>query len=683
MVKAKENNTNIKVAVQTTGNKSVSATAQPTVVNSSVETTNNLAKYYADLSKEYAIGDDIVQGKDRSSKYHANMSAVSANEAKYYANIAENTSNNVQEFANDAIGNIENIENSAINNIEVVENDAIENITTTTTNAKDESLQAIQDKREEAISDIATKARALPMFTPIWSDHILNDASYLRADTFSWHNGDIYTTAYNVLLNEFNSDKSIEELEGNVTYKRTPSGFKIADIAQHENILTTFTMTGKSWFYVLDTAQQRFKLPRTQYSFTGIRDTVGGDVKAGLPSLSLNSTGAHTHTRGTMNITGQAGFTDMRSSPTSTGAFYFTGSSGSQEGGGKASTNPDLAFDASRSWTGATSSNGAHSHTITDSAGVLGKSNTVQPSATQMYLYFFVGNYTRPQSDIDIGELVELINERDFEGQVADGKQELTTTKNNCIKEINNNSVGNRVIKTGDTMTGTLYIKPKTNVPLVLLSDNVDKTQAPETNTGIQLCMRDKNSQLVGLLEQWNFTTGEKRMTMRALNSISGTEKTGQITVSVDADGNAFTSAPTPATGDNSTKIATTAYCVNMRCTSKATTTSSASTTRPCWVVQNYLSGGSWYRVWSDGWIEQGGISSAVADKAGITVSFLKSFANTNYDLQVTSIWQGTNDDTTWMQSYQIRQDSLKNNSFYVYSRSSTQKVFRWYACGY
>jgi hypothetical protein len=127
--------------------------------------------------------------------------------------------------------------------------------------------------------------------------------------------------------------------------------------------------------------------------------------------------------------------------------------------------------------------------------------------------------------------------------------------------------IDTKVSKSGDTMNGVLTIQSSTGKPLNLKSNNVDKTQAPASNLGIAISMLDKNNQMVGLLEQWNFTTGEKRMTMRALNSISGTEKTGQITVSVDANGNAFTSAPTPPTGDNSTKIATTAWVNNSKST--------------------------------------------------------------------------------------------------------------------
>ena len=44
-----------------------------------------------------------------------------------------------------------------------------------------------------------------PLFSFIWADHILNDASFLRADTFSWQNGHFYKSAYEHLVEDYNS----------------------------------------------------------------------------------------------------------------------------------------------------------------------------------------------------------------------------------------------------------------------------------------------------------------------------------------------------------------------------------------------------------------------------------------------------------------------------------------------
>ena len=76
-------------------------------------------------------------------------------------------------------------------------------------------------------------------------------------------------------------------------------------------------------------------------------------------SHSCSSTGNHTHTRGNMNITGT--FTNTDDSYT-TGAFYVTSSNFGTDGGD--APQHIYGFDASRSWSGATSSNGNHQHTI-------------------------------------------------------------------------------------------------------------------------------------------------------------------------------------------------------------------------------------------------------------------------------------------------------------------------------
>ena len=82
---------------------------------------------------------------------------------------------------------------------------------------------------------------------------------------------------------------------------------------------------------------------------------------------------------------------------------------------------------------------------------------------------------------------------------------------------------------------------------------------------------------------------------------------------------------------DSSEKIVTTRFLTNRWTTSRATTTSSASKARPAVVIQNYVNGTSWYRVWSDGWIEQGGVVTINGADQNGTVTLLKAHANANY----------------------------------------------------
>lgn len=132
-----------------------------------------------------------------------------------------------------------------------------------------------------------------------------------------------------------------------------------------------------------------FKLPdfRNRYICGVDNNLAFGYVSAGLPNLGLATTsaGAHTHTRGTMNITGSFNIPDDRSvSPT--GAFTQAKKSdfNCSDTGGDGKT---VSFTASRSWTGATSSNGAHIHTITSSSSLYGTTSTIKTDGIKVRVY--------------------------------------------------------------------------------------------------------------------------------------------------------------------------------------------------------------------------------------------------------------------------------------------------------
>lgn len=84
---------------------------------------------------------------------------------------------------------------------------------------------------------------------------------------------------------------------------------------------------------------------------------------ANIPSHnhSCNSVGNHTHTRGTMNITGRVGCFGEEGTNYPNGAFYQTKEMGTGHEGGD---DYMVYMDASRNWSGATSSNGIHQHSI-------------------------------------------------------------------------------------------------------------------------------------------------------------------------------------------------------------------------------------------------------------------------------------------------------------------------------
>lgn len=101
------------------------------------------------------------------------------------------------------------------------------------------------------------------------------------------------------------------------------------------------------------------------------------------------------------------------------------------------------------------------------------------------------------------------------------------------------------------------------------------------------------------------------------------------------------------------------------------------------YVLQTWNNGTSWYRVWSDGWIEQGGIKeNPVFNGAVQTLTLPKAHKNVSYT--ITGI--GVKKSKVWGYA-SIEEKSITKNSFkYSGMGSSGQDgivEFRWYTCGY
>lgn len=85
-----------------------------------------------------------------------------------------------------------------------------------------------------------------------------------------------------------------------------------------------------------------------------------------LPSHthSISTDGSHTHTRGSMNITGSFCSFDIGLIEPANGAFYDYIWTQSKVSPGGEGNDTRITFDASRNWSGETSWNGSHSHVI-------------------------------------------------------------------------------------------------------------------------------------------------------------------------------------------------------------------------------------------------------------------------------------------------------------------------------
>ena len=125
----------------------------------------------------------------------------------------------------------------------------------------------------------------------------------------------------------------------------------------------------------------------------------------------------------------------------------------------------------------------------------------------------------------------------------------------------------------------------------------------------------------------------------------------------------------TPATSDNSTKIATTAFVNNWV---------TANTSNVHVVVETYESGSSWYRIYDDGWIEQGGWKSGFSSANTFeNVNLHKPFADTYYNVQVSG-----GGSVTTIYNYKIGNSSTNTTTAFKLLASNTGAACFWYACG-
>lgn len=99
---------------------------------------------------------------------------------------------------------------------------------------------------------------------------------------------------------------------------------------------------------------------------------------------STSTTGAHSHDRGSMNITGEFGYFDGTNFPVE-GAFTWGGDGNNKRGarGSDGGERRNVAFNAARSWTGYTSYDGTHSHSmnLNNTGGGKGHTHTITSSS--------------------------------------------------------------------------------------------------------------------------------------------------------------------------------------------------------------------------------------------------------------------------------------------------------------
>lgn len=310
-----------------------------------VEGSNYSAKYYADMINNLSTEITALYNIASEIQTVANISTDVENVADNETNI-NTVSSNISDIStvssnitkinnvNDDLTNI----NTVLNNISAVNTTATNatNITTVANNVTDintvasisndvtsvagnvtnintaaNNIAAIIDAPNQAASAAASAEAAAqsaeisnppPLLTHIWSDHLFNDVRYLRADTFSWQDGTVYTNAYDHLVDDVtNGTSQTETIAGHtITYTLADDGHKIVSDTYASEVEGLYNDTGVAWYYILDLVNHRFKLPRENHEreileqsapVVGTGKTLGftnGTDNAGLVSDKAN-----------------------------------------------------------------------------------------------------------------------------------------------------------------------------------------------------------------------------------------------------------------------------------------------------------------------------------------------------------------------------------------------------------
>lgn len=200
-----------------------------------------------------------------------------------------------------------------------------------------------------------------------------------------------------------------------------------------------------------------------------------------------------------------------------------------------------------------------------------------------------------------------------------------------------------------ETISGVKTFNNNSNPNLIIKANAIDVATPPaESNDWSGIQFNDKNNNRIFKIEPWHNPSGVIGCNLNVSRYINNAWSYNTFALHIDTSGNKA------------------AYLDGKLI--------------KAFVKETWKSEANWYRVWSDGWIEQGGRAS-LNERSSTAYTLHKPFSDTNYFVAASQYNVSTNDDSE-MGIGCSPTSTTKFNAFCHYINPNTMN-FMWYACGY
>ena len=566
----------------------------------------------------------------------------------------------------------------------------------------------LDEYRKDCIKDIAAKTDELNtklcfnMFDTVTKDHILTyeeskglalQGTYVHKNPVA---GSVYGYAgfYRKCLEEYSAATTVEEV-GSTTVKVHSNGHKFYDIADKDVIDEVFNQLGSAWFYGIDTENERICLPRNnnRVLVESKKPTATDSTWYNLYSDGwLEQGGLNTKDNTTITLlkpyrdtkysillafdygSGNLSWTETTNTTTNNNRTVSSFTVGTRVGNWQASGYAEIPTDTKQTYTYICVGNTDIETTVTEVMDTTTTQNDTVPLFTGMYFDFTPDSL----SWIKAGE------QKHSGGIYKTCYNELVSVLNGSTK------YGNlKVVDTANMISGvdySAYWKVNQAEMLFIAPDTISartyESIAPVVGNGTTLGLTNgggnfgvdkfaNNSSLLGNPNAYGVATGSSV-------TDAGISSKTTIGVTIDPEKSGIEAHLVESkSGQLYFKVANAVQNLELldakQIMKDAVLRSSLSEVHV--VVETYQNAGSWYRVYSDGWCEQGGdFGAAFSSWTAKTVTFLKPFRDTHYFVvPVTG-------HTSYTDNPSINVKTTTSFSCIPYNSTGNAN---WYACGY